>query len=126
MYLADFLRSFATGLVDGLLLDEGQAPAADLPHPDGYRPVLNLADHYEWPVLVCSETTAAWPHGAVTGVAGWIGSEPPERAAATLGSYATAEFCAGADPTGGPDLVLAAVPAHADPESVTARVRALS
>jgi hypothetical protein len=125
MYLADFLRIFATSPVDGLLLHEGHTPAADLLHPDAYRPVLNVADHYEWPVLVCTETAAAWPHGAVAGVAGWIGSGPPERASGTWGSYATADFWAGADPTGDPDLVLAAVPAHADPESAMARVRAL-
>ena len=47
MYLADFLRIFATSPVDGLLLDEGPTPAADLMHPDAYRPVLNVADHYD-------------------------------------------------------------------------------
>jgi hypothetical protein len=126
MYLADLLRIFATAPVDGLLLDEGSAPAADLLHPDAYRPVLNVADHYEWPVLIYAESAPAWPHGAVAGVAGWIGSKPPDRAAGTWGFSAAADFWAGSDPAGDPDLVLAAVPAHADPESVMTRVRALS
>ena len=51
MYSADFLRIFAGTGVDGLLLDEGRVPAGELIHPEAYRPVLNVADHYEWPVL---------------------------------------------------------------------------
>jgi hypothetical protein len=125
MYMADLLRIFATGPVDGLLLDEGPTRTADLLHPEAYQPVLNVADNYKWPVLVCTAAAPAWPHGAVTGVDGWIGSEPPGSPAGTWGLRATADFWAGIDPAGDADLVLAVVPAHADPESVMARVRAL-
>lgn len=124
MYIADFLRIFATAPVDGLLLDEGPTPATDLLHPDPYRPVLNVAAHYDWPVLMHAESAPAWPHGAVAGVAGWVGSEPPDQPAGTWGLSATSKFWAGTDPVGDPDLVLAVVPARADPESVMARVRA--
>jgi hypothetical protein len=125
MYMADLLRVFATGPVDGLLLDEGAAPAADLLHPDAYRPVFNVADHYGWPVLLCAEAASAWPHGAVTGVAGWIGSGPPDRPAGTWGLRTADDFWSGTDPAGDPDLILAVVPPDADPERVMARVRAL-
>ena len=125
MYIADFLRIFATAPVDGLVLDEGPTSATDLTRADAYRPVLNVAEHYKWAVLICSET-AAWPHGPIPGVAGWVGSAPPDQASGTWGLLATDEFWSGADPAGAPDLVLAVVPARADPESVMARVRALS
>jgi hypothetical protein len=124
MYLADFLRIFATAPVDGLLLDEGPTSASDLTAADAYRPVLNVAEHYKWPVLMCSETDA-WPHGPISGVGGWVGSAPPDRAAGTWGLRASDDFWSGGDPVGAPDLVLAVVPARADPEAVMARVRAL-
>src|SRR5690349_14777510 len=88
MYLADFLRIFATAPADGLLLAEGRTPADELTRADAYRPVLNVAEHYKWPVLMCSDT-AAWPHGPIPGVAGWIGSTPPDQADGTWGLRAT-------------------------------------
>ena len=50
MYSADFLRTFGAAGVDGLLLDEGPVPAGQLTDPEAYRPVLNVAEHYGWPV----------------------------------------------------------------------------
>lgn len=126
MYIADFLRIFVGDGVDGLLLDEGPAPADDLIDPEAYRPVLNIAGHYEWPVLICSGTVQAWPHGPVTGVAGWIGSSAPSQAAGRSGILAGADFWAGAEPASGADLLLAVVPAGADPGAVMQRVRAVT
>jgi hypothetical protein len=138
MYSADFLRTFGDTGVDGLLIDEGRVPARELVHSEAYRPVLNLAEHYEWPVLVRTEAAAAWPHGPVPGVLAWIGSGPPSRptppgppAAASeppgrWGVVAGPEFWADADPPADAELVLAEVPAQAEPEAVMKRVRALS
>jgi len=126
IYCADFLRMFAGVGVDGLLLDEGQVPAGELIHPDAYRPVLNVADHYEWPVLIQTGASAAWPHGPVPGVAAWLGSAGPGEPAGRWGIVAGADFWDGAGPPAGADLVLASVPAGADPESVMKRVRALA
>jgi hypothetical protein len=126
MYIADLLRIFAGVGVDGLLLDEGPAPAGDLIHPEAYRSVLNVAGHYEWPVLISSGGVAAWPHGAVTGVAGWVGSSAPSQPAGRSGILAGADFWAGAEPASGADLLLAVVPADADPGAVMQRVRALT
>jgi hypothetical protein len=126
IYSADFLRMFAGAGVDGLLLDEGRVPAGELIHPEAYRPVLNVADHYEWPVLILAEAAAAWPHGPVPGVAAWLGSAAPDGPSDCWGIVAGAGFWDGADPPAEAGLVLAAVPAEADPEAVMKRVRALA
>ncbi len=126
MYIADFLRIFGTAGVDGLLLDEGPVGAAELVPADAYRAVLNVAENYGWPTFVCTPVAEAWPNGAVAGIAGWIGTVPHQPPSATWGWHAGADFWAGADPDGEPDLVFAAVPAQADPDSVMARVRMLT
>ena len=126
MYSADFLRLFAGAGVDGLLLDEGPVPAGELIHPEAYRPVLNVADHYEWPVLIRTGAAAAWPHGPVPDVAVWLGSAGPGGPAGRWGVVAGADFWDGVDPPTGAGLVLAPVPAAADPEAVMKRVRALA
>ena len=126
IYSADLLRLFAGTGVDGLLLDEGRVPAGELIHPEAYRPVLNVADHYEWPVLIQTGAAAAWPHGPVPDVAVWLGSAGPGEPAGRWGMVADADFWDGVDPPTGADLVLAPVPATADPEAVMKRVRALA
>jgi hypothetical protein len=126
MYVADFLRTFAGGGVDGLLLDEGPTPAGDLVDPEAYRSVLNVADHYAWPVLVRSDTTSAWPHGAVAGIAAWLGTVADGQPVARWGLVAGQDFWSGEDRTAHSDLVFAVVPADADPEVVMRRVRALT
>jgi hypothetical protein len=136
MYSADFLRTFGDIGVDGLLLDEGPVPAGQLTDPEAYRPVLNVAEHYGWPVLIRAEAAAAWPHGPVPGVALWIGAAAPAPAPAPAaavsgapgrwGVVAGPDFWADADPSADADLVLAQIPAQADPEAVMKRVRALT
>jgi len=124
MYVADVLRIFAGLGVDGLLLDEGRAPAADLVHPEAYRSVLNVADHYEWPVLIQTDSAVAWPHGPVPGVTLWLGTAGPGEPSGRWGVVAGPGFWAGANPPAEADLMLTPVPADADPEAVMNRVRA--
>jgi hypothetical protein len=126
MYVADFLRTFAGSGVDGLLLDEGPTPAGDLVDPEAYRSVLNVAAHYEWPVLVRSDTTSAWPHGVVAGVAAWLGTVAVDQPIARWGVVSGLDFWAGTERIPDSDLVLAIVPADADPEAVMQRVRTLT
>ena len=129
MYSADFLRIFASTGVDGLLLDEGRVPVGELIHPEAYRPVLNVAGHYEWPVLVRTDAAAAWPHGPVPGVAVWLGSDPPtgpDEPSGRWGMVAGPDFWDGATPPAEAGLVLAPVPAEAEPEAVMKQVRALA
>ncbi len=125
IYSADFLRMFADTGVDGLLLDEGRVPVGELIHPEAYRPVLNVADYYQWPVFIQTDAAAAWPHGPVPDIALWLGSAAPSQPAGRWGVVADAHFWEGADPSAGADLMLAAVPAEADPEAVMKRVRTL-
>jgi hypothetical protein len=101
-------------------------PAGELIHPEAYRPVLNVADHYKWPVLVVAGSAPAWPHGPVPGVSVWLGSAPPGGPSGRWGLLAGADFWDGADTPAEAALVLAAVPEHADPEAVMKRVRALA
>jgi hypothetical protein len=126
IYTADFLRIFAGAGVEGLLLDEGQVPVGELIDPEAYRPVLNVADHYEWPVLIQADAAAAWPHGPVPGVALWLGPAEPGQPSGRWGVVAGSDFWDGADPPAEADLIFTAVPAQADPEAVMKRVRALT
>lgn len=126
MYVADMLRTFGSLAVDGLLLDEGSAHGGGLIHPEAYRSVLNVADHYGWPVLVRADAGAAWPHGSITGITAWLGSAAADGTAGRWGVVAGAGFWDGEDPGPGAELVIVTVPAQADPEAVMKRVRALS
>jgi hypothetical protein len=126
IYSADFLRIFAGAGVDGLLLDEGRVPAGELIHPEAYRPVLNVAGHYEWPVLIRTDAAAAWPHGPVPGVAIWLGLAGPGEPSGRWGMVASPDFWDGVTPPAEAGLVLAPVPAEAEPEAVMKQVRALA
>jgi len=126
MYVADMLRTFGSLEVDGLLLDEGSARGSDLIHPEAYRSVLNVADHYGWPVLVRADAAPAWPHGSIPGITAWLGSAAADGTAGRWGVVAGAGFWDGDDPAPDAELALVPVPAQADPEAVMKRVRALS
>jgi hypothetical protein len=125
MYTADFLRAFAGMPVDGLLVDEGPTPRGDLTPPEAYRPVLNVADNYGWPVVVRAESAVAWPHGAVPGVVAWLGSAAPDQPSGRWGVVASTDFWDGAEPPPDAEIVLAAVPPDAEPDAVMKRVRGL-
>jgi hypothetical protein len=117
MYVADFLRAFAGARVDGLLLDDDAS--ADV---EAYRPVLNVAANYRWPVWVRTDEAPCWPQGPIDGVAGWIGARAPEVAAGHWGIVLEA----GAASVSDGEVILAVVPEAADPDSVMAWVRQLS
>jgi hypothetical protein len=126
MYVADMLRTFGSLGVDGLLLDEGSAHGSGLIHPDAYRSVFNVADHYGWPVLIRADAAVAWPHGGIPGVTAWLGSAAAEVTPGRWGVVAGAGFWDGDNPAPDAELILVPVSARADPEAVMNRVRALS
>jgi len=128
MYVADLLRTFATARVDALLLDEGSTPQDALADAEGYRPVLNVAAHYQWPVWVRSDDASCWPRGEIDGVAGWLGRSAPERAVGRWGLVLEADPTREpeAAPETGGGAVLAVVPEAADPEPMMRWVRALA
>jgi hypothetical protein len=81
------------------------------------------------PVLVWTDAAAAWPHGPVPGVAVWLGSDPPagpDEPSGRWGIVAGPDFWDGATPPAEAALVLAPVPADAEPEAVMKQVRALA
>lgn len=117
--VADLLQIFADTGLDGLLLDEGPTGVADLMDPRVYQAVLDVAAGSGWPVFVRTDAAPAWPHGPVPGVAGWLGSGPPQRAGLRWGLVTAEERWAAADC----DLVLAATPADGDPDTIMRSVR---
>tara|TARA_R110001599_G_scaffold353883_2_gene602276 strand:- start:26 stop:868 length:843 start_codon:yes stop_codon:yes gene_type:complete len=66
MYVADYLRNFAACEVAGLLLRDIDGPSTD-EEVARYQPVLNVAEHYRWQVVLdgCS---ADYQPGSAQGV----------------------------------------------------------
>jgi hypothetical protein len=128
MYVADLLRIFAGARVDGLVLDEGSAAQAALVDFEGYRPVLNVAGHYEWPVWIRTDAAPCWPQGTIDGVAGWFGDRAPDEAGGPWGIVLAVDpGSAESVPATAPGAaVLAVVAADADPDAVMGWVRGLS
>jgi hypothetical protein len=118
MYVADLLRIFATGRVDGLLLEEGSTPGGELADFEGYRPVLNVAGHYEWPVWVRTDAAPCWPQGEVAGLAGWLGTRAPEQPAGPWGIVLEVDPATSPEETPVASALLAVVPADGDPDLV--------
>jgi hypothetical protein len=84
MYVADLLRVFATARVDGLLLDEGATSDTDVA---AYRPVLNVAGNYQWPVWVRTDDAPCWPRARSTAWPGGSGRVRPRSQAARGGPW---------------------------------------
>ena len=128
MYMADLLRIFAGARVDGLVLNEGPATEDNLADTEGYRPVLNVAGHYEWPVWVRTDDAGCWPRGRIEGVLGWFGNRPPAGTGGRWGIVLTPGpgLETGPLPSAGGGPVLAIVPEAGDPELVMRWVRQLT
>jgi hypothetical protein len=67
MYVADYLRSFANCDIAGLLLRDSDGPASD-EEVARYQPVLNVAEHYRWQVVldVCSQGYQPGPEQGIS------------------------------------------------------------
>jgi hypothetical protein len=64
--------------------------------------------------------------GRIARTTSTLATAPPHHPRTKWGWYAGGDYGAGAGPDGESDLAFAAVPEHADPETVMARVRALA
>ncbi|HEY8720064.1 hypothetical protein [Pengzhenrongella sp.] len=112
MYVADWLRNFASLALAGVLLDDrspaGGTEPAVVPL-DTYSPVANVTGHYGWTLALRSdksvEVSAGDERGGIVGPEFWLAGD--------------AELPAG-------DFVLAEIPAAALPETVLARISSLS
>jgi hypothetical protein len=127
MYVADLMRIFAGARVDGLVLDEGSAAQGALVDFECYRPVLNVAGHYEWPVWIRTDAAPCWPQGSIDGVAGWVGERAPEDAGGPWGIVLDVDpgSAESLPATGDGGAVLAVVAADADPDAIMGWVRRL-
>jgi hypothetical protein len=127
MYIADLARIFADARVDGLVLDEGSAAPGALVDFECYRPVFNVAGHYEWPVWVRTDAAPCWPQGSVDGVAGWFGERAPQDADGPWGIVLAVDpgSAESLPATADGGAVLAVVAADADPDAVMGWVRGL-
>ena len=128
MYMADLLRIFASARVDALVLNEGPTSEEDLADTENYRPVLNVAAHYEWPVWVRTDDAGCWPRGEIEGVLGWFGTRPPAANGGRWGIVLPPGpgLETGPLPGAGGGPVLAIVPEAGDPELVMRWVRQLT
>lgn len=118
MYLADFLREFSGCGLSGIVIREvsGEAPGCDK-ETASYQPMINVARHYEWSVVLdgCADDYAPAPEVGVTLCLGLSNDKAQGRKLAP-------SFWSGSD---SPDITLADnqfwrvdIPADAVPERV--------
>lgn len=111
VYFADWLRRFSSLPVALLLLDCRRAdlPGLALDHLAEYSPILNVAEHYRWPVAQRNDYTVDVAGTDLKGVVVpreyWLA----ENVAVTSG-----------------DFLLATIPSDAAPETVSLRVADLT
>jgi hypothetical protein len=116
VYVADFLRVFADGALDVLLLQESTTECGSALDDAAHLPIANLAAHCRWDCGLHSTTAATRVRGGMAFVIApppialpntcvpipanfWLGdSWAGEEAAPLTGSFVFAEIPAGADP----------------------------
>ncbi|MCL0246198.1 hypothetical protein JIM95_008625 [Corynebacterium sp. CCM 8835] len=110
MYVADWLRRFVDAPVTGLLLDGRRSGACtELPPEDitAYQPVINVAEHIGWSVMLQTENGVEVAgkdvRGATIEPGYWLGSGTVPEA----------------------DFLVTQIPAEAEPETVLERLEAL-
>ena len=75
MYVADLARSVSSAAVGGLLLEE--FPSRQHPEPadiELYRPLINVAKHYRWPLVLRIGEAGVVNNAALTDISAFIGS----------------------------------------------------
>ena len=124
VYVAEFLRTFAECSPDGILLcEDADNVPADPAEIDWYRPVLNVAEHYRWPVglnLSGMPSPRTLPPGIDFAIADDTFEALPTAVALPSSIWTQAPA-----PDAGPACRFAAIPAAADPQSVLATIEAL-
>lgn len=122
VYVADFLRGFASCGIDALLLIE--APGFTPANAEAvalYQAVLNVARNYRWDVGVKVEGALA--EGVVAALDYAIAASPP--ASPRCGIMIDAGFWSGKAAVPTNTFRYAAIPAEANPETVLERLAAL-
>lgn len=126
MYIAGALPAIAGTGINALLIDEGDTAAEDLPRPDVYAPIANVAAHLRWPMLLRTDNARCWPHGPSEAVTAWIGNDRAGEGAG-VGAWGIVEEIAPVLPDGSPGAPrIVCVGQDADPDQVRAAVRCWS
>jgi hypothetical protein len=113
------------GPVDALLIDAALGPVRRFaPHISTARLFAALARRLRTAARRLRSIAAE--SGRIAIAMSTLATAPPHHPRTTWGWDAGGDYGAGAGPDGESDLAFAAVPEHADPETVMARVRALA
>lgn len=117
VYIADFLRAFASSGIDGVLLREvdaaGPADAEELKW--WFQPVINICKHYRWELGLLDAGNARVPF--VEGLGFLVSGARDQILCEAFWSQGRAP--------GGNQLLYGEVPATAEPETVLARLKTL-
>ena len=111
MYVADYLRNFAGCDISGLLLRDITGPASD-DDVARYQPVLNVAEHYRWQVVL-DGCRGDYQPGPAQGVSVCLSANAGDRSSPKISLDAWP-----GRPVLQPPLVYLNIPASAVPESV--------
>lgn len=120
MYIADLLRAVSAYPIAGVLFEEDPARAVDAAALGPFRPILNVAEHYRWGVVLKARLAPDVTAEALASFDAVIGAAPVTGFAGALGLDVSAPLWAGAAV---PDLPAAGfrfveVPVDARPETV--------
>jgi len=77
MYLADLLRAVSTHPIAGVLFEEELGRSVDAAGLATYRPILNVADHYRWGVVVRASFAETVTADDLASFAAVISDRPP-------------------------------------------------
>jgi hypothetical protein len=81
MYLADLMRAVSTHPIAGVLVEEETNRPIDAAALATYRPILNVADHYRWGVVVRASLAEAVTAGDLAPFAAVISDRLPDGGA---------------------------------------------
>jgi len=128
MYMADLARAVSSLEVGGILLDEEFAgPGAGPVDLELYRPMLNVAAHYRWPLALRVGPDGVREGAALAELDVLIGAAPLPAAAKAHGRDVGAALWSGAAPAplAPREFYFAEIPSAARPEDVLDRLAGL-
>ena len=124
MYMADLLRAVSAFPIAGILLEEEPGTVPDAAALAACRPLLNVAEHYRWGVVLRAELADGLPAAALAPFDAVIGTAPVAGFAGATGQDVSVALWAGAavpEPAAGA-FRFAEVPVMATPELVLERL----
>ena len=125
IYTADHLRALATLPIDAIVIDEGGRRDEAVNSLEAYRPILNVAKHFGWPVLHRADLDHCWSCAAVGGVVASLGCcAPAVPQAQPWGVVSELGASVAVYATGGSPAVLV-VPKDGDPDDMRSQMASL-